>query len=321
MTPTLLRPPRREFFAFAYDSRRWANYKPRADDVVIATYPKCGTTWMQRLIAMLVFGSAAPRPLAEVSPWIDRRFGPGADEVLAQLEGQTHRRVIKSHLPLDALPFYDAVKYVHVARDGRDACLSFHNHSRTFTPAALADMDAIGLADDRIGRTYPRAPEDFRPFFRDWIAEAPWAATQCALSPLSFFDFEQTYWSERQRPNILLVHYNDLQNDLEGELRRIAAFLDIPAAENLWPQFVAAGSFAAMRRDGDDLMPEAQRAWTGGAKTFLNKGTNGRWRDLLTPDDVARYETKAARELPPSCARWLAHGRREAGDPRAAADA
>ena len=84
--PTLSRPATREYRAFAYDSRRWANYKPRNDDIVIATYPKCGTTWTQRLVSMLVFASPAPRPIAEASPWLARRFGPGAAEVLAKLE-------------------------------------------------------------------------------------------------------------------------------------------------------------------------------------------------------------------------------------------
>jgi aryl sulfotransferase len=314
--PTLLRPATREYRAFAYDSRRWANYKPRDNDIVIATYPKCGTTWTQRLVSMLVFRSAAPCALSEVSPWIDRRFGPGAEETLAKLEAQTHRRFIKSHLPLDALPIYDTVKYIHVARDGRDACMSFHNHSSSFTPGALEDMDRIGLGDETIGRPYPRVTAAFRPFYFDWINEAPWETTLCPLSQTNFFDFETTFWSERRRENVLLVHYNDLKQDLEGELRRLAAFLDIDIAEELWPQFAAAGSFEAMRRDGDDLMPEAARAWKGGAKTFLNKGTNGRWRDLLTPEDIALYTDKAKRELPPACAQWLEHGRLATADPR-----
>ena len=160
--PKLLRPIARDYRAFAYDARRWSGYVPRADDIVIATYPKCGTTWMQRLVSMLVFASTQPRPLAEVSPWIDRRFGADIATVHDRLAAQTHRRFIKSHLPLDALPLYDSVKYVHVARDGRDACMSFHNHSRSFTPEALANFDAIGLADETIGRTYPRVDAEFR---------------------------------------------------------------------------------------------------------------------------------------------------------------
>lgn len=313
--PKLLRPALRSYRAYAYDSARWVDYAPRADDIIIATYPKCGTTWMQRLVSMLVFASPTPRPLSEVSPWIDRRFGPQADIVLAALEAQSHRRFVKSHLPLDALPLYDAVKYIHVARDGRDACLSFHNHSHSFTPGALADMDRIGLSDPAIGHAYPRVDGEFRPFYLDWIAGKPWGATRCPLSPLPFFEFEMSFWSERGRANLLLVHFNDLLSDLRGEMQRIASFLDIEIASGLWPALVEAGKFEAMRRDGDTLMPEAQRAWQDGARTFLHKGVNGRWRDLLSEADIALYEARAAAELSPDCAEWLAQGRLIAGDP------
>jgi aryl sulfotransferase len=48
--------------------------------------------------------------------------------------------------------------------------------------------------------------------------------------------------------------------------------------------------------------------WEGGASSFINKGTNGRWRDLLTRDDIAAYEARAVKELGPDCAHWLATG-------------
>ena len=48
--------------------------------------------------------------------------------------------------------------------------------------------------------------------------------------------------------------------------------------------------------------------WVGGTKTFINKGTNGRWRDVLTAEESAEYEAKALAELGPECAHWLATG-------------
>ena len=58
----------------------------------------------------------------------------------------------------------------------------------------------------------------------------------------------------------------------------------------------------------------------GGAQTFLHKGTNGRWRDVVSKDDLARYDAKVKAQFSPSLARWIEHGRLVAGDPEAAAN-
>src|SRR5687767_104213 len=113
--PTLIKAPEREYRTWVIDSRRWQAYRPRADDIVIATYPKCGTTWTQRIVSLLLFQSPEPVPIMQISAWIDRRFGPPLNAVLDQIEAQTHRRFLKSHLPIDGLPFYAGVKYIHVA--------------------------------------------------------------------------------------------------------------------------------------------------------------------------------------------------------------
>ena len=307
--PSLIRPAARIVRTWHMDSRRWDAYRPRRGDIVVATYPKCGTTWTQRIVSALVFQTAEPKPMS-LSPWIDERFLGMIEADIAKIDAQTHRRYLKSHLPFDALPVYDEVSYIHVARDGLDAFMSWHNHQRQYKRLDL--LDKVGLADETIARAYPRPAENPHDFFQAWIgANGP--AAEGDVSATAFFDTERTYWEARNEPNVLLVHYADMLADLDGEMRRIADFLNIKTPSALWPSLVHAATFDQMRSDGEALMPFAKHAWEGGHETFIYAGKNERWRDALTEADIARYRTRAAAELSSPLNAWLTTGRGATG--------
>jgi aryl sulfotransferase len=312
------------------DSRRWNRFEPRDGDIVIATFAKCGTTWTQRIVDLLVFQSQDVRPFGEISPWLDSTIFNPLEDDLATLRAQTHRRYIKSHLPFDALPLWDTVKYIHVGRDGRDARLSWQNHQQGFTPAITARIaaQAMALAAERgAGLTGPPppAPDDPRAYLIQWFEEleaaldAPGGGGSTSFG-FEFFGFEATYWRERRRPNLLLVHYNDLKEDLAGEMQRIADFLGIATPEALMPSLVEAARFETMKRDGDALFPRLKEAFDRGADRFINQGRSGRWRECLDEEDIARYEAIMRRASTPGLAHWLEGGRRIAGDPASSRD-
>jgi aryl sulfotransferase len=94
-----------------------------------------------------------------------------------------------------------------VGRDGRDAVMSFHNHGTGFKEQVLAALDAAGLADETIARPYPRIPADPAEYFAKWLRTGAISGQSDGYQFMSYFDFEKTYWRERHRPNILLVHY------------------------------------------------------------------------------------------------------------------
>ncbi|MBV9046595.1 MAG: sulfotransferase domain-containing protein [Alphaproteobacteria bacterium] len=311
----LSRAPLRTIKDRVRDSRHWDRYTPRPGDVIVATAPKVGTTWTQRIVSMLIFQSAAPMPIMQLHPWVDCRFQMPIEMMIPLLEGQTHRRAMKSHLPFDALPIYDEVKYIHTARGGLDACFSFHNHFTNHTPQSTANFQRIAEQDGDTGPP-PTVPDDPREFFQTWIALPDHQLVPVANA---YFDLERSYWAERRRENLLMVHYNDLKADLAGEMKRIAAFLEIETPAALWPQLVEAATFEKMRDEGAALLPGIENALKGGHQTFINKGINGRWRDVLTAGDVARYRERAAAALPPGLNDWLENGRR-GGDPKAMAD-
>lgn len=309
----LVKPSRSEYRSWAIDSRRWKHYRPRPDDIIIATYPKCGTTWTQQIVSLLIFQTPNSKPVMQISPWIDRRFGEPIDSVLVHIEAQMHRRFLKSHLPLDGLPFYDEVKYIHVGRDGRDACMSLHNHGMAHSAQVLEELDKIGLEDETIGHPFPRLPDEPAEFFHHWITAEPFGNRGGPI--LSFFHFQRTWWEARHRPNVLFVHFNDLKADLSGEMRRIADFLGIFVPEAMWPELVSMADFDAMRRDGDTLMAAVASLFQGGSQRFFFKGTNERWRGIFRDEDLALYDATVQTMLLPECAKWVASGRLESGDP------
>lgn len=275
------------------DNSHWADFEPRRGDIFVCTPAKCGTTWTQTIVASLLWPDGpAPAPVMQLSPWIEFKVMPH-ELVRATLEAQTHRRFMKSHTPADGIPFFPDAKYLVVGRDGRDAFMSLCNHVERFKLAG--DLNERAVADG-----LPPMPEwtgDVHGFFEAWLAMS------------DHFRHLGSFWERRRDPRILLLHYNDLKADLAGEMRRIARFLevDVPAAR--WPAVVERCTFEGMRARPEEI-GDLDFAFEGGVKGFLFKGTNGRWRDVLTPAELDAYAKHVAKTVPPDAAAWIERGGR-----------
>ncbi len=314
--------PLRNYRSMIMNSARWDGYRPRQGDVIVATYPKCGTTWTQRIVSLLIHQSPAPRDIMGEAPWIDTTlFGP-VGPMLAALEAQTHRRSMKTHLPLDGFPVFEGVKVIHTVRDGRDACVSMHNHQlgmriESAMASVMAEASPELLAQ---GGPPPPTPEDPHEWFLHWMDEAESHDPTAPFAQTPFCEFELTYWTRRHEPWLLHVNYADLKADLAGEMRRIADFLEIVTPPALMAELVDAATFESMKRDGDALLPKIAEHFDKGPDRFLYKGVNGRWKEFLTAEDLARYDALIRAKLSPAHARWIEEGGRVAGDPRSLGD-
>ena len=118
------------------------------------------------------------------------------------------------------------------------------------------------------------------------------------LSARAYVYVYVTNASLSSHPDVLFVHFNDLKSDLAGEMRRIADFLGEPIKdEKLFKKLVEECTFESMKKNADAVAPLAGAVWEGGAKTFINKGTNKRWVGVLTDAQVAAYEKAAEKKL------------------------
>jgi aryl sulfotransferase len=289
-----------------FDSTRWDYYTPRDNDIIIATSYKAGTTWTQGIVANLLFPDGNfPEPPAVMSPWLDMRFVP-LEMFLNGLEAQQHRRFIKTHLPLDGMRYEPNLKYVYVSRDGRDVFMSMWNHYSNQTPESLDHMNGI---PGRVGDPFPYPPDDIHKFWQHWVKDN-WFEGEVGGWPYwSHLSNVQSWWDYRHLPNIEFFHYNDLLQDPEGEMRRLADYLEIDVPESAWPRILEATSFSGMKSNAEHYAPSGGAFWKGGAKTFINKGTNGRWREVLSDEELAQYDAACERALTPECRHWLEHGR------------
>ncbi len=270
-----------------FESARWNDFQFREGDVVIATYPKVGANWTQQIVWQLVHGGPPGVDGLRNVAWLDMRIAP-FKPIVDAYDAQTDRRIIKTHLPLDALVFSPTAKYVVVGRDARDMVWSAYNHQSLNTDEVLALFNG---PPGRPGALVSRPDRDIRDYYLHFLEH----------DDLPGFGFEpfwphvQGWWNVRGLPNVLLVHYADLKTDLRREIRRIAKFLAIAIDEATLPAVVEHCSFDYMR-EGANNHPN------------FHKGVNGRWRDILSPAEIARCDEVALQNLTPDCARWLAGG-------------
>ncbi len=289
------------------DSSRWEGFEFREGDIVISTPPKCGTTWTQMLVALLVFGSADfPRPLSEISLWVDMQLA-SKDDVFTRLGEQTHRRFIKSHTALDGLPYDERVTYVCVGRDPRDVAVSCRHHMSNLDLDQFLKLreQAVGLDD--LPELMPQQREPMDPIVE--FLTSDYESDSVNIMSLSYvLHHLQSFWDRRDAANIALFHYADLQADLSGQLKRLADVLGIEVDEARVHELAAAASFAAMRDNAEMVAPNSDAHIWKSTSDFFHNGSNGQWRDVFDDEMTRRYEERAPALASPDLLQWAQSG-------------
>ena len=283
------------------DSARWEGFPFRDGDIVISTRSKTGTTWVQMICALLIFQTPElDEPVGWYSPWLDRLTRPN-EEIFARLEAQRHRRFIKTHTPLDGVPIDPRATYIVVGRHPLDSAVSLYYQGENINRARQRQ-----LTGEVTGQPMPAVPDKPRKPVREWLLnwidnEAGPHEQMDSIRGVLWHDSDA--WARRSEPNIVLLHYADLCADLDGQMRQLARRLDIVVPEAAWPGLVEAATFASMRAAAEKITGSGQILKS--ATAFFRRGTSGAGRELLTDDERAHYDTRAAELAPPDTLRWL----------------
>ncbi len=302
------------------DSARWWRFPLRDGDIIVSSRSKSGTTWVQMISLLLVLQTPSlPDTLGQLSPWLDWLVRPEA-EVRELLGSQHHRRVIKTHTPLDGVPQDPRAIYVVVARHPLDAAVSLYHHSKNLdrerlralmgrqdaTPSsdATPSPDATPSSDATVAAAGPPASSlpirewlleyvEWDPDPRQWLDSIPGTMLHLADA-----------WARRDDGNVLLVHYDDLRQDLDGSMSRLSRRLGIAVDEERVHALVRAAGFEVMRANAQRSVPDTLGVFKDNV-AFFRRGASGEGPALVGEEGMARYRSRVEGLAPPDLLAWL----------------
>ncbi|GFU07325.1 sulfotransferase 1 family member D1 [Nephila pilipes] len=169
-------------------------YKPRPDDIFIATYPKCGTTWAQHIL-MLLFRHGQPpdsnMEFFKTAVYIDSQGAKSAENMLKP-------GAIKTHFPFHMIPWSKQAKYICITRNPKDCCVSYYHHMK-------------GMPGHSFKGTFDQ-------FFELFLAGM--------IDFGDYFDNLMGWYEHRNDPNVLFLTYEEMKENTEAAILKMASFID-----------------------------------------------------------------------------------------------
>ncbi|RUS78088.1 hypothetical protein EGW08_014168 [Elysia chlorotica] len=234
------------------------SFQARRDDILIVTYPKSGTHWMQAIVNLMV----------ENVDDLSERY----KQYQYHLEYTPHQvmdnapspRVICTHLPFERIPLdflREKSRIVLCVRNPRDVAVSYFRFC-----ANLKDIDYRG---------------SFGGFFNLFITGK--------LPYNSWFDhvFSWLKVARSGRQNIHVVRYEDLKQGFLSTVSDLACYLKVDTSPELLEKIQKRTSFENMKLSLSDYLREMS---INGQSVIFRKGTVGDWRNYFSPAQVTMLE-------------------------------
>ncbi len=240
------------------------HWTPRADDVFIASFPKSGTTWTQQIVRLVysrgLIHDSDP-PLHAIIPWLDdSKDLPD----LSVVDSMTSPRVFKSHNPYHLLPrkLTESNRLIYVTRGAKDTAVSMYFHTFGFKMYEYDEPIEHFIGEFMAGRV------EYGPY---WTHLASW-------------------YAQRERHNILVLHYEEMQIDLAATVSRVAHFLDQPLTHKEIERIAQRSTFSSMKKDPRSSMQLWDEEQRKPGIPFMRKGKAGDWPNHFTPELAQAFD-------------------------------
>jgi hypothetical protein len=225
-------------------------YRPRPDDLFIASYPKSGTTLLQMMLYQMTTDGEMDFPHIEsVSPFFEEIFRHNAGKYLEELPSP---RIMKTHLRYGMVP---RGRSIYIVRDLRDVVVSGFHHYRMLR----------GWTDEQDFPVFVRGMLTGGTFFNSW------------------FKHTQSWWPHRHDPNVLFLRYEEVIADLPGTMRKVAAFCNLQLTEEAAARVLERCSVAFMKQHNEKFDPRLRQLQRDKVH-FIRNGVRGEGRTRLNPD-------------------------------------
>ena len=285
----------RDYLGPITNTKPWDDFSLRPGDIVLSTPPKCGTTWSQAMLMMLIHGEAVhDRDIWRTSLWLDCAFRDQV-EIAAKLDAQTHRRCIKSHTPMDGIAYDPEAIYFAVYRHPIDVHFSMQTH--------VSNMEA-DFMDYLIDG-------DTETLFERFLTAPSTDTGTDDLSLAAIIHHYESFAKWAHLPNVHLFHYADLKADHPGQIARYAELTGIEASPDLVTDIAQATGFSAMKTVTAQVHERADghKAVFRNEADFFAEGTSNKWVGKLDDTQVKRFQSRLKELVPdPTERAWLQDG-------------